>query len=103
MRPTHYAINLSDACDEQGDGQCDGGIPDGEGNPNASGSECTCVCHDEGTVLPLTIAGVTAWHAAWWANDYATLDVLTEEATSGLDAALASTVDAVAKVGFSTP
>lgn len=62
MRATHHAINYSDACDKGGDGQCDGHVPEGEGNPNASNPVlCTCPCHED-VSLPDTIEGVTRWH-----------------------------------------
>lgn len=73
----HYTINLSDACDEMGDGQCDGSVPLGEGNRNAEGDACSCTCHDEGTEIePYTVEAMTAWHVAFHANDYATMDLL---------------------------
>lgn len=68
MRATHWAINYSAACQEGGDGICDGEVPAGEGNPNAVTDECTCKCHTTDD-LPPTIQGVKDWHDAWYAPE----------------------------------
>lgn len=61
MYATHYAINYSDACNKGGSGQCDGFVPDYEGNTNSISPECTCPCHGDWD-LPSTIAEVKVWH-----------------------------------------
>lgn len=58
-----YDRAFSAACSKYGDGQCDGIIPDSDGE-EFMGEDCACDCHSGWGDCPLdSISAVAAWHA----------------------------------------
>lgn len=57
-----YENFYSAACSKYGDGQCDGTVPQEDGE--YSGEQCSCSCHSDWDDCPMTsVADVEKWHA----------------------------------------